>query len=64
MNRSGRTMPGSLSVVIAAGGTGGHIYPGLALAEAIRAAVPDARLGFVGTRRGWRERSFQRPVSH
>jgi UDP-N-acetylglucosamine--N-acetylmuramyl-(pentapeptide) pyrophosphoryl-undecaprenol N-acetylglucosamine transferase len=42
----------SLSVVIAAGGTGGHIYPGLALAEAIRAAVPDARVTFVGTRLG------------
>lgn len=42
----------SLSVVIAAGGTGGHIYPGLALAEAIRAQVPDARMTFVGTRLG------------
>jgi UDP-N-acetylglucosamine--N-acetylmuramyl-(pentapeptide) pyrophosphoryl-undecaprenol N-acetylglucosamine transferase len=41
-----------LSVVIAAGGTGGHIYPGLAVAEAIKAEVPDARVTFVGTRRG------------
>lgn len=40
------------SVVIAAGGTGGHIYPGLALAEAVRAAEPDARVAFVGTARG------------
>lgn len=40
------------SIVIAAGGTGGHIYPGLALAEAIRQASPDARLTFVGTARG------------
>lgn len=39
-------------VVIAAGGTGGHIYPGLALAEALRAAVPTTRVSFVGTRRG------------
>ncbi|MCP2169835.1 undecaprenyldiphospho-muramoylpentapeptide beta-N-acetylglucosaminyltransferase [Goodfellowiella coeruleoviolacea] len=42
----------TLSVVIAAGGLGGHIYPGLALAETIRRAVPAARITFVGTRRG------------
>ncbi|CAM5409578.1 UDP-N-acetylglucosamine--N-acetylmuramyl-(pentapeptide) pyrophosphoryl-undecaprenol N-acetylglucosamine transferase [Streptomyces avidinii] len=41
-----------LSVVIGAGGTGGHIYPGLALAEALRAAVPDAVVSFIGTERG------------
>jgi UDP-N-acetylglucosamine--N-acetylmuramyl-(pentapeptide) pyrophosphoryl-undecaprenol N-acetylglucosamine transferase len=52
MRRSGRSMPGPLSAVIAAGGTGGHIFPGLALAEAIRAVEPDARITFVGTRRG------------
>ncbi|SDJ76146.1 UDP-N-acetylglucosamine--N-acetylmuramyl-(pentapeptide) pyrophosphoryl-undecaprenol N-acetylglucosamine transferase [Streptomyces indicus] len=41
-----------LSVVIGAGGTGGHIYPGLALADALRRAVPDAEISFVGTTRG------------
>ncbi|MEU6484309.1 UDP-N-acetylglucosamine--N-acetylmuramyl-(pentapeptide) pyrophosphoryl-undecaprenol N-acetylglucosamine transferase [Streptomyces sp. NPDC046887] len=41
-----------LSVVIGAGGTGGHIYPGLALADALRRAVPEAVVSFVGTRRG------------
>ena len=40
------------SVVIAAGGTGGHIYPGVALAGALRRAEPDARITFVGTPRG------------
>lgn len=39
-------------MVIGAGGTGGHIYPGLALAEALRRAVPDAVISFVGTTRG------------
>src|SRR5947208_7415952 len=39
-------------VAIAAGGTGGHIYPGLALAGAIRRLEPAARVSFVGTRRG------------
>lgn len=40
------------SIVIAAGGTGGHIFPGLALAEAILAVEPGARLTFVGTAHG------------
>jgi UDP-N-acetylglucosamine--N-acetylmuramyl-(pentapeptide) pyrophosphoryl-undecaprenol N-acetylglucosamine transferase len=39
-------------VVIGAGGTGGHIYPGLALAEALRRADPRAVISFVGTERG------------
>ncbi len=46
------TPPPPLSVVIGAGGTGGHIYPGLALADALRRAVPDALISFVGTTRG------------
>ena len=39
-------------IVIAAGGTGGHIYPGLAVAEALRRAEPEAHISFVGTIRG------------
>ena len=42
----------SVSVVIGAGGTGGHIFPGLAVAEAIRHLDPGARVTFVGTSRG------------
>ncbi|MFF3755952.1 glycosyltransferase [Streptomyces sp. NPDC002185] len=41
-----------LSVVIGAGGTGGHIYPGLALAEALRRADPATVISFIGTERG------------
>ncbi|MFJ7960936.1 undecaprenyldiphospho-muramoylpentapeptide beta-N-acetylglucosaminyltransferase [Streptomyces sp. NPDC096319] len=41
-----------LSVVIGAGGTGGHIYPGLALAEALRRADPQTVISFIGTERG------------
>lgn len=42
----------STAVVVAGGGTAGHVYPGLALADAIRDRRPDARITFVGTRRG------------
>jgi UDP-N-acetylglucosamine--N-acetylmuramyl-(pentapeptide) pyrophosphoryl-undecaprenol N-acetylglucosamine transferase len=39
-------------VVIAGGGTAGHVAPGLAIAEAVRRRAPDARVSFIGTRRG------------
>jgi len=42
----------ALAIVLAGGGTGGHIFPALALAEAIRKAEPDAIVRFVGTARG------------
>lgn len=38
--------------MIAGGGTGGHIFPGLALADAFRAKDPDTKILFVGTERG------------
>ena len=38
--------------VIAAGKTGGHIFPGIALAREIQARRPSAPLVFVGTRDG------------
>ena len=40
------------SVVIAGGGTAGHIEPALALADALSRAVPDARITALGTERG------------
>ncbi|HVE94135.1 MAG TPA: undecaprenyldiphospho-muramoylpentapeptide beta-N-acetylglucosaminyltransferase [Acidimicrobiales bacterium] len=43
-------------VVIGAGGTGGHIYPGLATADAIRRAEPDAEITFIGTPKGLEQR--------
>lgn len=44
--------PAGLRIVIGAGGTGGHIYPGLAIADAIRKRVPEATISFAGTNRG------------
>jgi UDP-N-acetylglucosamine--N-acetylmuramyl-(pentapeptide) pyrophosphoryl-undecaprenol N-acetylglucosamine transferase len=39
-------------VLIAGGGTGGHLYPGIALAREIKRRAPDAALLFVGTATG------------
>ncbi|MBT2385412.1 glycosyltransferase [Streptomyces sp. ISL-11] len=50
----------TLSVVVGAGGTGGHIYPGLAVADALRRAVPDAVISFIGTERGLETRLIPR----
>ena len=42
----------SLSILIAGGGTGGHLYPGIAVARELMARVPDATVAFVGTAAG------------
>ena len=40
----------ALRIVIAGGGTGGHVYPGLAIADELRRMEPDATIVFVGSR--------------
>jgi UDP-N-acetylglucosamine--N-acetylmuramyl-(pentapeptide) pyrophosphoryl-undecaprenol N-acetylglucosamine transferase len=37
------------SIIIAAGGTGGHLYPAIAVAEEIRRREPDTNILFIGT---------------
>ena len=41
-----------LRVLVAGGGTGGHLYPGIAVAREILVRRPDARITFVGTSKG------------
>ncbi|HEY0379375.1 MAG TPA: undecaprenyldiphospho-muramoylpentapeptide beta-N-acetylglucosaminyltransferase [Pyrinomonadaceae bacterium] len=41
-----------MRVLIAAGGTGGHIYPGIAVAKEVMRRAPDSEVRFVGTARG------------
>jgi UDP-N-acetylglucosamine--N-acetylmuramyl-(pentapeptide) pyrophosphoryl-undecaprenol N-acetylglucosamine transferase len=41
-----------MKIAIAAGGTGGHIYPGIAIAEELRAIDPENELLFIGSYEG------------
>lgn len=41
-----------MKVIMTGGGTGGHIYPAIAIAEKIKKEIPDAKILFVGTERG------------
>ncbi|MGL4606836.1 MAG: undecaprenyldiphospho-muramoylpentapeptide beta-N-acetylglucosaminyltransferase [Eubacteriaceae bacterium] len=38
-----------MKILIAAGGTGGHIYPGLAIADKIKEKMPEAQITFIGS---------------
>lgn len=49
-----------LSVLIAGGGTGGHLYPGIAVARALLAQAPDTQVTFVGTDAGIEARVIPR----
>lgn len=49
-----------IRVLFAGGGTGGHLCPGLALADALRARHPDAALGFLGAHGGLESRLVPR----
>jgi len=42
----------SRQLCIAGGGTGGHVFPALALADAVRRRWPDMKVSFIGAERG------------
>ena len=41
-----------MRIIISCGGTGGHIYPGIAIADKIKERHPDAEILFIGTKKG------------
>jgi UDP-N-acetylglucosamine--N-acetylmuramyl-(pentapeptide) pyrophosphoryl-undecaprenol N-acetylglucosamine transferase len=50
----------AVRVVIAGGGTGGHLYPGIAVARELLARQPDASISFAGTAKGIEARVIPR----
>ena len=42
----------TMKIILACGGTGGHIYPAVAIANTVRSHHPDADILFVGSSRG------------
>ena len=50
----------TVSLIVAGGGTGGHLYPGVAVARELMARVPGATVTFVGTAAGIEARVIPR----
>ncbi len=48
------------TVLIAGGGTGGHVFPMVAVGDALLAARPDVRVVYVGTRARPRDQDLRR----
>ena len=40
-----------MRIIITGGGTGGHLFPGIALADSLRQRFPDCEIMFIGTKR-------------
>ena len=45
-----------MKVILSCGGTGGHIYPAIAIADKIKERHPDAEILFIGTKKGMENR--------
>jgi UDP-N-acetylglucosamine--N-acetylmuramyl-(pentapeptide) pyrophosphoryl-undecaprenol N-acetylglucosamine transferase len=54
------TIKKAKTIVITGGGTGGHIYPGLAIAQELEELSPGVKVVFVGARGGMEETIFPR----
>src|SRR3981081_2542108 len=55
-----KTTPDTLRIVIAGGGTGGHLYPGIAVARELLARRAGTQISFAGTAQGIEARVLPR----
>ncbi|MBO5938604.1 MAG: undecaprenyldiphospho-muramoylpentapeptide beta-N-acetylglucosaminyltransferase [Clostridia bacterium] len=53
-----------MRVLLTGGGTGGHVYPALAIAEMIKTNHPDSEIAFVGTEKGIENKLVPRAGYH
>ena len=60
LDPGGKARDHPLRVVIAGGGTGGHLYPGVAVARELLARQADAQISFAGTAQGIEARVLPR----
>ena len=42
--------PSKIQIIISGGGTGGHIYPAISIANALQKIDPELRIAFIGAR--------------
>ncbi|WP_051327143.1 undecaprenyldiphospho-muramoylpentapeptide beta-N-acetylglucosaminyltransferase [Desulfatibacillum aliphaticivorans] len=50
----------ALKMIIAGGGTGGHLYPGIAVAEALKSLAPNADILFVGSQKPFEKQAVDK----
>jgi UDP-N-acetylglucosamine--N-acetylmuramyl-(pentapeptide) pyrophosphoryl-undecaprenol N-acetylglucosamine transferase len=50
----------AIKVIISGGGTGGHIYPAIAIANALKEINPAVEVLFVGAEGKWRWKKYPR----
>lgn len=48
-----------MRVLLAGGGTGGHIYPALAVAEKLKTLHPECEILYIGTKKGLENKIVQ-----
>jgi UDP-N-acetylglucosamine--N-acetylmuramyl-(pentapeptide) pyrophosphoryl-undecaprenol N-acetylglucosamine transferase len=53
-------MSNSIHIIFAGGGTGGHLFPGIAVAEELLRREPSARVTFCGSGRDWEREQVAR----
>ena len=49
-------------IIISGGGTGGHIFPAISIANTFKKRFPDAEILFVGAEDAWKWIRFRQPV--